>query len=170
MASRDPGGSWDHPRSRGVYRFVKNEEVLNDGSSPLARGLPAATPELCQPCRIIPARAGFTCTVSRPSCQCQDHPRSRGVYAASRGDADGQAGSSPLARGLRRPVGQPGRPGRIIPARAGFTPPCGTAGTAGTDHPRSRGVYAGRFGAPKPLGGSSPLARGLPHHAPLGPD
>ena len=53
------------------------------------------------------------------------------------------------------------RPGRIIPARAGFTsarppPPSGTP-----DHPRSRGVYQPRARHEAIRQGSSPLARGL---------
>ena len=49
----------------------------------------------------------------------------------------------------------------IIPARAGFTcgRGCGTSG--GSDHPRSRGVYATAFPLVHPSVGSSPLARGL---------
>ena len=54
-----------------------------------------------------------------------------------------------------------GRPGRIIPARAGFT----TGGSHGPrgrpDHPRSRGVYDGRITWTAWTPGSSPLARGL---------
>ena len=70
-------------------------------------------------------------------------------------------GSSPLARGLRRPARPPRGLLRIIPARAGFTlghsPPPGRA----QDHPRSRGVYASHTAAALSSEGSSPLARGL---------
>ena len=92
---------WDHPRSRGVYR----EERINGdhfgGSSPLARGLhhpPLPSPFLA---RIIPARAGFTPVRRTPSWRWPDHPRSRGVYCASRIMGSRMSGSSPLARGLR---------------------------------------------------------------------
>ena len=56
--------------------------------------------------------------------------------------------------------GQPGR-GRIIPARAGFTPRPTRCSPIPRDHPRSRGVYEvySRGGADRR--GSSPLARGL---------
>ena len=50
---------------------------------------------------------------------------------------------------------------RIIPARAGFTSAGLIGQDAGTDHPRSRGVYRRgrlRIGGCR---GSSPLARGL---------
>ena len=50
---------------------------------------------------------------------------------------------------------------RIIPARAGVTTPLRPATAAGTDHPRSRGVYADRVAYLMVDMGSSPLARGL---------
>ena len=52
-------------------------------------------------------------------------------------------------------------PGRIIPARAGFTTEVCWAWRKGPDHPRSRGVYVCRVGAGPSEVGSSPLARGL---------
>ena len=152
------------------------------GSSPLARGLrrTASSPRLRG--RIIPARAGFTRQggMGRPSGW--DHPRSRGVYSPHGSAPACLSGSSPLARGLPAQHGID-RLGRgIIPARAGFT--AGGFGASGhlSDHPRSRGVYAGTdFPAgiiagiiPARAGfttrnraqrmnrmGSSPLARGL---------
>ena len=71
-------------------------------------------------------------------------------------------GSSPLARGLREPVGELLDDCGIIPARAGFTLDMGSDYVTREDHPRSRGVY---YDAPLYLSGgygSSPLARGLP--------
>ena len=70
-------------------------------------------------------------------------------------------GSSPLARGLR-PLAQEVRSAdRIIPARAGFTPPSRRRGRLSSDHPRSRGVYPARHRRRSRILGSSPLARGL---------
>ena len=70
-------------------------------------------------------------------------------------------GSSPLARGLPHRCRAAHLGGRIIPARAGFTPPPARRSRRAPDHPRSRGVYSwpGRSGF-RPRG-SSPLARGL---------
>ena len=70
-----------------------------------------------------------------------DHPRSRGVYVMASSRIVSSRGSSPLARGLLRPIVKAQILPRIIPARAGFTadssaPTCWT-----WDHPRSRGVY-----------------------------
>ena len=50
---------------------------------------------------------------------------------------------------------------RIIPARAGFTAHAPASPNPGTDHPRSRGVYACVGARVRVSGGSSPLARGL---------
>ena len=71
------------------------------------------------------------------------------------------AGSSPLARGLRRRPRRPRMGHGIIPARAGFTRRrrghCGDR----WDHPRSRGVYNPAREGRGFQQGSSPLARGL---------
>ncbi len=111
----------DHPRSRGVYQSRGTGLPPENGSSPLARGLRAARRCRLCPARIIPARAGFTCPVLRPSAARTDHPRSRGVYVVVFEFWVAAAGSSPLARGLRcRTISARTRLG-IIPARAGFT-------------------------------------------------
>ena len=55
----------------------------------------------------------------------EDHPRSRGVYAMVKEAQTLFVGSSPLARGLRRPEVFDAMRRGIIPARAGFTEgPC----------------------------------------------
>ena len=154
-------GSRDHPRSRGVYRSRACASACPMGSSPLARGLRSPVKARCTRQRIIPARAGFTPPPRRASGRCPDHPRSRGVYPTPTCPPGTTGGSSPLARGL------PAHPdarvvhGRIIPARAGFTPGGGEPASARADHPRSRGVYPLMPGRLRGVGGSSPLARGL---------
>ena len=71
------------------------------------------------------------------------------------------SGSSPLARGLHEhAAGCRVRLG-IIPARAGFTERLSWTLSRRRDHPRSRGVYAGRTDLAGDYAGSSPLARGL---------
>ena len=110
---------------------------------------------------IIPARAGFTCNTSPLFPSSQDHPRSRGVYAALGPVERRFDGSSPLARGLREGTEPHPTDSRIIPARAGFTPFGPAAMILAWDHPRSRGVYHTMFRSPETFPGSSPLARGL---------
>ena len=135
----------DHPRSRGVYDLSGRPDLVEQGSSPLARGLPLNRKVLPLGGRIIPARAGFTQDWRRRARRRRDHPRSRGVYQPEETEAAYASGSSPLARGLPDGEGYVPFGGRIIPARAGFT----------------RSTFSSKFAT----SGSSPLARGLP--APL---
>ena len=135
----------DHPRSRGVYWSMLGASSACGGSSPLARGLHSGEGRVQDVAGIIPARAGFTSDrPDNPSFN-WDHPRSREVYLFLTASRAACAGSSPLARGLREPVAVASFPERIIPARAGFTPP-----KLPVVHRKS---------------GSSPLARGLPQAA-----
>ena len=111
--------------------------------------------------RIIPARAGFTPGAPNRGLPGPDHPRSRGVYCAASAETRCSAGSSPLARGLRRRRAQRRSRCGIIPARAGFTSYASPPICVPQDHPRSRGVYSSRRMSGAPRAGSSPLARGL---------
>ena len=141
MPSQTRPSPWDHPRSRGVYGECAGETIACGGSSPLARGLQPERTSRDGHHGIIPARAGFTGSVQEKRSHAADHPRSRGVYRVAAWLQGWGAGSSPLARGLLRPV-EGAHVGRgIIPARAGFTR---------SPRLRRRGFT-----------GSSPLARGL---------
>ena len=111
--------------------------------------------------RIIPARAGFTYSLSSCVRRIADHPRSRGVYRTARTRSPSGRGSSPLARGLQPPARGFGAAPGIIPARAGFTRRRLQRPRQGQDHPRSRGVYVIKAFADAGWLGSSPLARGL---------
>ena len=159
-------GPQDHPRSRGVYLWELDPEYGRVGSSPLARGLPHAGTLRPGAPGIIPARAGFTRPPRARRRPGRDHPRSRGVYSTTPTSSSPSLGSSPLARGLPLPGGDYGCDIRIIPARAGFTPPTPTRARRRRDHPRSRGVYAGYPFDRMVSSGSSPLARGLLLHHP----
>ena len=151
----------DHPRSRGVYRLEAEAGQASGGSSPLARGLPRTLGATWWRAGIIPARAGFTTTLDAFERAERDHPRSRGVYGPCSTPGSRAAGSSPLARGLHFLDTYDVEPIRIIPARAGFTPPLRAATGTLRDHPRSRGVYSGTRPTTGGPTGSSPLARGL---------
>ena len=111
--------------------------------------------------RIIPARAGFTGARRPQARQAPDHPRSRGVYAATSKSVMIDSGSSPLARGLLRCQRRALLRHGIIPARAGFTGRPASHRLTETDHPRSRGVYSPDASPRRTPRGSSPLARGL---------
>ena len=131
----------DHPRSRGVYWSMLGASSACGGSSPLARGLLSGEGRVQDVAGIIPARAGFTSDrPDNPSFN-WDHPRSREVYENPLPWPHSPNGSSPLARGLRRPSYR--------------------SSTGNPDHPRSRGVYHRPLPAKRVRVGSSPLARGL---------
>ena len=151
----------DHPRSRGVYVHGVLTAGGSNGSSPLARGLLRRWRARRGLRRIIPARAGFTKLPLQRSLSIRDHPRSRGVYISGDAAQADYTGSSPLARGLPGCVRVDRPLGRIIPARAGFTPGQPSGRQRHPDHPRSRGVYANRILNKNKVPGSSPLARGL---------
>ena len=140
--SRCGSAGGDHPRSRGVYSLVDEEDATTEGSSPLARGLPVDDGLDGRVGGIIPARAGFTPWRASSPARPPDHPRSRGVYIM--------------------PATNHTSNFRIIPARAGFTRTSPSIPPSSSDHPRSRGVYGAARPAVGPSGGSSPLARGLP--------
>ena len=91
------GPSPDHPRSRGVYTDHDAVGVADEGSSPLARGLPGGTGGQSANARIIPARAGFTPRIGSTRPERRDHPRSRGVYHCLFLSVCAHRGSSPLA-------------------------------------------------------------------------
>ena len=149
------------PARAGFTSAVCPGRARRAGSSPLARGLRGAARGGVGSDRIIPARAGFTHQSGGCGPASGDHPRSRGVYSGTKWCMPGNRGSSPLARGLQVITIMVVVIGRIIPARAGFTPEASRTGRPGTDHPRSRGVYSTCPMLTFRLVGSSPLARGL---------
>ena len=90
---------WAHPRSRGENNVRGDLRVTPEGSSPLARGKPAAAHLHARIPGLIPARAGKTARAGACWGVRGAHPRSRGE---NRQVGDGPvvgAGSSPLARG-----------------------------------------------------------------------
>ena len=150
------------PARAGFTRSFAASPQSSAGSSPLARGLPCFLLTHALSIGIIPARAGFTAASARPRAAGRDHPRSRGVYVIDPMRSVTPGGSSPLARGLRRPDPPIRRRRRIIPARAGFTSLASQFPPFSADHPRSRGVYGLCLLSSSSNRGSSPLARGLP--------
>ena len=149
-----------HPRSRGEHLQWRLPPFLSRGSSPLARGTLPFIEQAGTPVGLIPARAGNTLSTGNTSSPLKAHPRSRGEHKFRISKANAVKGSSPLARGtrLRRIIARLAR--RLIPARAGNTPPTPAGILLMWAHPRSRGEHliVGAFQAS--LRGSSPLARG----------
>ena len=162
MRRRGRAAHTDHPRTRGVYRRAAPTGPPGGGSSPHTRGLLDPDQSHAWADRIIPAHAGFTASPTHPSQERRDHPRTRGVYRSPTGTLAWRGGSSPHTRGLpQHDVPAPLAAG-IIPAHAGFTSGSGGGQPPREDHPRTRGVYAGRPPVTTCAGGSSPHTRGLP--------
>ena len=69
------GNPQDHPRSRGVYAMPDGSSVVDEGLSPLARGLHNVKTIFCVDFWIIPARAGVTLTEIGELKARKDHPR-----------------------------------------------------------------------------------------------
>ena len=113
-----------------------------------------------RPIRLIPARAGKTDITASTAGWRAAHPRSRGENLPVAGEDSLDDGSSPLARGKRRPHGRNRHEGRLIPARAGKTSPGPAVIRPGGAHPRSRGENDVGDGVHCLVSGSSPLARG----------
>ena len=94
----------DHPRVRGEHLLPPLLETLDEGSSPRARGALQVGRPHGAPAGIIPACAGST-TCAWPARSCpRDHPRVRGEHASAGATVGALLGSSPRARGARRPT------------------------------------------------------------------
>ena len=111
----------DHPRACGANPMPRLGTAGQSGSSPRVRGKPLYEDVGAGQRRIIPARAGQTCSGSGSRRAGTDHPRACGANPMPRLGTAGQSGSSPRVRGkLCDVLGEHAR-GRIIPARAGQT-------------------------------------------------
>ena len=151
----------DHPRSRGEYTESRSANGLQQGSSPLSRGIRRPKPRQNAGARIIPALAGNTPTPREHPPGRRDHPRSRGEYAPAQRGVLPSCGSSPLSRGIRRGWTKHTLKKRIIPALAGNTHNNSHTTYPPRDHPRSRGEYCPRRHRQALTYGSSPLSRGI---------
>ena len=150
----------DHPRSCGEHWAVLLAVDAFEGSSPLVRGAPTERLVRALCLGIIPARAGSTAMIFRRFYCCWDHPRSCGEHMVNGALKYKGEGSSPLVRGaLLQQIAIDGV-ARIIPARAGSTPPYRTCRRLTRDHPRSCGEHCRFPSAAGSCQGSSPLVRG----------
>ena len=149
-----------HPRSRGEHLPSSSSAAANAGSSPLARGTRAPGGGRGLPLRLIPARAGNTCSSPRHPRTIPAHPRSRGEHVPARTVVEIVIGSSPLARGTLAGFGVDDVGVRLIPARAGNTCAELVPEPEPAAHPRSRGEHRASVTSARRFAGSSPLARG----------
>ena len=149
-----------HPRWRGEHGRSKPCGVINNGSSPLARGtLQRYAPSL-QIRRFIPAGAGNTSISHTDLRRLPVHPRWRGEHRLAARRQSASTGSSPLARGTLADAVLREACLRFIPAGAGNTRTRRFLRHEIPVHPRWRGEHAGGCGRECVGCGSSPLARG----------
>ena len=149
-----------HPRWRGEHIPLEREELLADGSSPLARGTHRSRLRRLVLPRFIPAGAGNTLTKRAALCGLSVHPRWRGEHVQFTGAAGDGEGSSPLARGTPLDYICTHSNWRFIPAGAGNTLAVCALTLGVTVHPRWRGEHASSECMTGFPAGSSPLARG----------
>ncbi len=180
MSPRNTRATWAHPRSRGADHEFSLLDGVSRGSSPLARGGHPLGKSPGSSTGLIPARAGRThsqwedepterlipARAERTSPAAADvgiltaHPRSRGADTRPPSCESVGPGSSPLARGGRRPDAGACSSTWLIPARAGRTVLVLLLQLADRAHPRSRGADTGVPVTMNDVDGSSPLARG----------
>ena len=139
---------------------------MDAGSSPRVRGTQGALSDRIFEWRIIPARAGNTCTLNALTDISADHPRACGEHPYSPSSKPSIRGSSPRVRGTRSVLVGGAPVVRIIPARAGNTERPSLASLRPTDHPRACGEHQVTQPAYGATSGSSPRVRGTPHRAP----
>ena len=134
--------------------------IKSAGSSPHTRGARHPFRNARRQLRIIPAYAGSTTTLRRPSRISWDHPRIRGEHDCSIYFTNFPTGSSPHTRGAQGDRRHPCAWVGIIPAYAGSTwAGCLVQGVS-WDHPRIRGEHVGWAWEGVKLVGSSPHTRG----------
>ena len=110
--------------------------------------------------RIIPARAGQTLRPDDVAGPDADHPRACGANLPCEQSHEVTAGSSPRVRGKRTDSAAVSCTDRIIPARAGQTPPACTGARRTSDHPRACGANLPLHHCFPHGIGSSPRVRG----------
>ena len=152
--------AWAHPRACGENFPIGDNAAVAPGSSPRVRGKLLVFLHAIRHRRLIPARAGKTGPPSPPTRPAKAHPRACGENSKAAAIGSRLNGSSPRVRGKPGAGGPLGGFGRLIPARAGKTPPRRRQPRPPRAHPRA----CGENDLPKggiDLGlGSSPRVRG----------
>ena len=122
--SASPGKRRAHPRAGGENRLAVRLASELGGSSPRGRGKQHGRQLTAMTGRLIPARAGKTIRRGPRGAPAPTHPRAGGENKFGGLGVDGRLGSSPRGRGKRASRTALTLGTRLIPARAGKTPPC----------------------------------------------
>ena len=150
----------EHPRVRGENDSDLALMLLDDGTSPRARGKLKVLPPNIKVERNIPACAGKTDPSFPPVNPCWEHPRVRGENCRAFLTETIQPGTSPRARGKRASNPCIRQPHRNIPACAGKTYQTHIILPHLKEHPRVRGENVRKKYTEGFEAGTSPRARG----------
>ena len=112
-----------HPRAGGENTALTWADISSLGSSPRGRGKHGHVEDDAGQRRLIPARAGKTTRLSGQSTATWAHPRAGGENLAGVSEVWRKRGSSPRGRGKHAVLAGNSLATRLIPARAGKTPP-----------------------------------------------
>ena len=134
------------------------------GSSPRGRGKPTCIRMMEAPLGLIPAWAGKTSSIPRPTRTRGAHPRVGGENYELTVDGMIIPGSSPRGRGKPPRRVAPPTPGGLIPAWAGKTSPFRSARPPSRAHPRVGGENVSCRLTLYLRTGSSPRGRGKRLH------
>ena len=132
-----------HPRIRGAHKNKLDRIVPASLSSPHTRGTRDGRPGAVSFWPFIPAYAGHTRAVPRPSSHAPFHPRIRGAHWIDHLHGLGQPLSSPHTRGTPRHSLTSSAPPPFIPAYAGHTKTVAYGQSRSLFHPRIRGAHGG---------------------------
>ena len=163
--SFQPPGTPVHPHSRGEQEERSPNLLSESGSSPLAWGTAIVVIRVPPFLRFIPTRVGNRYRYRIHNEWNPVHPHSRGEQQVARLHHAAAAGSSPLAWGTGRAVGDAGGRVRFIPTRVGNRRGRRSSRPSPTVHPHSRGEQTLAPTRSLMGSGSSPLAWGTVSHA-----
>ena len=149
-----------HPRAGGENALSSAYARSSSGSSPRGRGKLRERDRLLPVDGLIPARAGKTVTRARCCVTGPAHPRAGGENTPHSELRAVGCGSSPRGRGKRALGSRPPHSERLIPARAGKTPPGQHTAARSRAHPRAGGENLSEVWSPGAVTGSSPRGRG----------
>ena len=127
---------------RGEYNDWNTDKATEQGSPPLARGIPLYLSDEDKEMGITPACAGNTTMEATLQLGIRDHPRLRGEYIVVTNKRNIFLGSPPLARGILVGNERSKLYSGITPACAGNTEIYENDGYYDKDHPRLRGEYS----------------------------
>ena len=155
-----PGRAGAHPRVCGENLPGDQPPRPALGSSPRVRGKRGLQRRPRGFAGLIPACAGKTPMQALALARFSAHPRVCGENPAVPASSATHRGSSPRVRGKPTCRGCPGRPPRLIPARAGKTRAGSASPGASRAHPRACGENENVAGHDDAFQGSSPRVRG----------